>query len=276
MKLQSTLFRPLILFTLILNMSCDDKNKYEPEYYGVPITSVEATSCVDLTGRENWKVKFGSESGRFSYQLTLNEKQMRATPMNEKEVQHFSKGYKEGTIPFQGYMPSLTILLVSDNYYPKSKTRISQPSINDELVIPNITNQTTKEGLREVDVLHCKYKGIIQNDLTEVQFTHKNALIDFELIDIPQGAKINIPLYNEINYLPYRMDSSNYRVICKIVKDQKIEMKMGSKIYTTEPGLALKNDTHYQCKIRFDSEKEKLLIEDLRETVWSEEGDILE
>ncbi|HJD76275.1 MAG TPA: hypothetical protein K8W04_09500 [Bacteroides reticulotermitis] len=271
MKRSSTFFLASGLFFMLSVTSCssDDDSVDEPK--GIAVQSVQATSCVSLSERQDWILRLGSVWAAPSYQFTTAGKNLVGTPQNENECFHFNKKYMEGELPYMGYIPSTSIYLTHKEYYPSNSTRT-----NVVLILPDVCDQSTLEGLKKADALYGGYKGVITSHITGIELIHRNTLLEFACTDMPDNYQIILPLDNSLGYTPYKVGLDSYKVICLSGGlSQNIGIRVGSDTYQADSELALKADTHYKFTLRFDKIQKKLLIENLVETVWSEEEESL-
>lgn len=264
----------LFLLISVVFAACssdDDDDDNGIENNGVPILSVKATACVDVSARSNWTIKFNWEGGHPYYKTTLDGDTLQAVPQSDDEVAYFGKNRTENEVYMQGLMPSIYVFFSPNDYFGDVKS--TNTSVPPSSIL--VADQSTIEGLTRADALYCSYKGIVTRSLTDVKLIHKNALLDFELIGVPSGAKLIIPYGGSTNYTPYKSGENSYKVICLTQGSSKvIVLQISGKNYSIENSIELKNDRHYTFKLRFDDVNKKLLVDDMAVTVWSSEGDL--
>lgn len=269
MKVINYTLAVILLFSGCLFSCSDDGEDDKPE--AVAVKSVEIVSCIDLTQRKDWNLRFGYgwRDGIF-YNFKIDGKNISADSP-KKDLYHFDEEYKEG----QKLGPSNNtyIRFVPDGYFPmdNSELRSTPPTP------PAIQDQSTLEKLIKADALFCSYEGIVTGDLKDVKFIHENVLLEFETIDIPENAEIRLMgSSGRFDITPYKVSEGNYKVIIlsKIPGGTNyIAIKIGEDSYNLEFNYNRESDIHHIFKLRLDNEK--LVIENMKSSIWSEDGDVL-
>jgi len=259
----------LLLLPLSIIISCNNDDPKE-EIQGVEVKSVNAISCVDLSNRSDWEFRVMN----IPYDYTANGKNIMAKV--KEQSYYFHNSYPQGTnIPIGG---GPVIQLVSPDYYAVEKSKSTPP------LPPNIHDQTSIEKLRKADVLSNYYYGNVSEDLVNVELTHANALLEFELINIPSDAEVKVSSYMDIT--PYREEDNNYKAIVLAEGgeyDATISVRIGGTPYQVSvlsatskssplpaSGYILR-DTHYKFTVKFDEDKKSLSIENMQRTKWSKQ-----
>ena len=156
-------------------------------------------------------------------------------------------------------------------YYPSNNTRL-----NFTPTFPAIFDQPTLEGLKKADALYGGYRGVITSHIAGIKLVHKNTLPEFECTDMPDNYQIVLPSDYEQAYTPHKVGPDSYKVVCLSESlSQDIGIQVGKEVYYINSGLALKADKHSKFTLRFDKIQKEIQIENLVETVWSEEEESL-
>lgn len=260
---------PVVLLSSGLFSCNDDNNDSDEKKKGLPIESVDAISCIDLSDRTDWILQVSNNT----YDYTADGKRIEAVA--KKSPSCFGSSYVEGSNVSVGVGPA--IRLMSPAYYPNKITRALGPTP------PDIRDQSTPEKLLVADMLSCYYSGIVSKNLENVQLTHANALLEFDVDGIPADAQIIVGSYMEIT--PY-VQNGIYRAIVLAEGGEysaQIYVKTGNEIRSVSVlsgltkslplpgGNSIMRNTRYSFTVRYDREKESLSIENLCRTRWSGE-----
>lgn len=259
----------LVCFSAVL-ISCDSDNDVVGDK-GIAVKSIQASSCVDLSDRPDWVLLVDflpynyKKEGNSSLMATVKDKTC-----------HFNAGYEKGSTVRYGSGPA--IQLVAPGYYVEKNTKSTPP------LPPDVADQTTLEKMMRADKLSTYYDGIVSEDLTDVELTHANALLQFEMTGVPSNAKVFVDSYMEIT--PYKAGDNKYMAIVLAEGgefDAHIIISTGGEFYSaslretmktkshpiTGPGH-IQRDTHYKFTVEFDSTKKVLQIKDIEKSKWSE------
>lgn len=251
-------------------MSCDSDDNDVAEDNGIAIKSIQANSCVDLSNRADWVFLVNY----LQYNCTKVGSGLTAT-VKEKTC-HFKTGYEKGTMVSYGTGP--VIQLVDPGYYVAERTKSTPP------VPPDIADQTTLEKMLRADKLSTYYSGIVSENLTGVELTHANALLEFEVIGVQANAKVFVDSYMTIT--PFKAGDNTYKAIVLAEGgefDAYITILIGGKSYgvslretmqtksypITGPGH-IQRDTHYKFTVEFDSTNKVVQIKDIQTSRWSD------
>lgn len=272
MKLRKS-FGFVLLSVLFSFTQCSDDDNLKPETKGVAVKKADAVVCTDLSNKSDWMLLIGgdwnSQNG-ISYNFSVENKNITAhSPKNAFYT--FKEEYAEGDL----LVPDdyTYIRFVSPNYY--SETNI-MPSYAAERPRPVIHDQSSFEKLTKADILFCRYMGVVAEHLTDINLIHGNVLLDFETINIPPGAEIKIQGGVAGLITPYQENESHYKAIAlsllSTLSQNEIILFYGNEQVSVKTNFILA-DTHYRFTLRFDEQKKELIIENLIQTVWSEEED---
>lgn len=266
MKLNFTLLMAILACGMLL--SCDDDDKKE-EPAGVAVKTVNATACVDLSNRSHWEFTVMY----CPYDYTISGKGIQATIKDEPY--HFDNSYPEGSHVSLGGGP--VIRLVAPGYYPKVETKETSPTP------PDISDQTTPEKLLKADVLSTYYSGNVSENLTGIELTHANALLEFDLVGVPTGSEVRVGSYMQIT--PYKESDNRYKAIVLAEGgefDAYVAVQIDGTVhvvyildYVTKSSPLtgegyIQRDTRYTFTVAFDKEKNTLTIENLQRSKWSD------
>jgi len=266
MKMLNYFTLAVIFLPVFFSCSDNDDDKLPDE---VAVKTVKAISCIDLSDREDWLLRFGYAWYKGNcYNYAITDRIITGSPKSQPFS--FGEGYKEGDI-LSGSNGRMYIRFVSPGYFPDD-TPLSKMT---PAAPPAIEDQSTLDKLVKADALFCQYTDVVTSDLTNLKLIHENNLLDFETVDIPAGTVVRILGNYSINeIIPYRQDQTHYKVVI-LSKDMgtSIAVCKGNNIlYAVKTDFNRKADRHYTFTLRFDNDKESLVIEDLNETVWSEES----
>lgn len=251
-------------------MSCNRSDNEAAEESGIAVKSIQANSCVDLSNRANWVLLVNY----LPYNCTKEGSGLMAT-VHEKAC-HFKASYEEGSMISYGAGPA--IQLVDPGYYVDKRTKSTAP------IPPDIADQTTLEKMLRADKLSTYYSGIVSENLTGVELTHANALLEFEVIGVPANTEVLVDSYMRIT--PFKAGDNEYKAIVLAEGgefDARIMISIGGKFYSaslretmqtrshpiTGPGH-IQRDTQYKFTVEFDSTNKVLKIKDVQKRQWSE------
>jgi len=248
---------PVLLSGLLISCGDDDNKEPDVEKDGVAVKTVFLTSSVDIAERPGWEFWVAG----YTYNYSITDKGIEATPKDKPY--RFDSQYEAGGHVGEGIGP--VIEFVSPDYYPVSKSIGPEP--------PRIGDQSTPEKLLLADKLSRYYSGTVTENLTNVDLIHSNALLDFQLVDMPAGADVRVGSITLIT--PYKESENHYKAIVLAEGGEfqaYITVKIEGETYTAYPTEAhMRRDTHYTFTVKFNPEKQNLYIEDLKQSVWSEE-----
>lgn len=251
----------MLTLSVLFGFSCSDDND-NPEQEGLILKTVKAESCVDLSERSNWDfmLGYGWRDG-IKYNFRVDGKKIEAS-FQAGDAYYFPTKYNEGDIikPNSG---DAYIRFVSPEYFPTSKTTTrSLPAPP-----PQIQDQSTREKLILADALYCKYSGIVSSDLTGIELIHENILLDFQLVDVPEGAKVVIE-QNYPSIKPFRENPTQYKAIV---------LHTGFFLVVTVNGIhyssyfeSNRNDTYFKFDVKINTKTKELDIENQEKSKWSE------
>lgn len=205
--MQKPLNTIVIYTTAILMLSaCNKKNapdlKPTDKIHKVGLQKVSASlKNIDLRNRADWQLFIGSQAYSASIKDNSN---LVGTPV--KDSFHFE---------YQGNItdaPASTVFV----YYSSSKYgnkfgptfKESGPNFTP----PNIFNQSSVEDLMKADLLIGKYNGSITSEISNLQLTHANALLEFNI----DGLKNSDTVYvNDLKmaFRPYDEGNGQYKSI---------------------------------------------------------------
>ena len=255
----------LFFCSLIALQSCskDDDNYVESHYTkDVDIETFKGLTKIDVTGRNNWNLTVGGIKYQYNYVndfiLAMPISEIYTIPKNDIFMTGIIKNDK-----------SLKVRLEHPDYN-NSQTPVFPP-------VPNIKDQSTSAKLLNADLLYCDYLGKATNNIID-SIRHANALIDFNILEHPTGAKFYVT--GPIFITPYNA-YNRYKAITLATGDNYnafVCMSYNSKQYFVEINNSnakeyIKSDTHYRFSVRYDQYKDELQIVDLSKTKWSDNND---
>lgn len=262
----------LILLSFVFGFTqCSDDDDLESETKGVAIKSAEAVSCTDLSDRTDWMLLFGgswdNEDGILYDFRTEGYKITTDSPLDKFYT--FSEDYNEGDI--LGADNYTYIRFAPKTYYSNINTLKSKAA---ESPCPVIHDQSSYDKLMKADILFTRYSGTVTEHLTDIDLIHGNVLLDFETIDLPLGAEIKIQGGGADLITPYQENETYYKAITLSFLSKQTSNEIilitGDEQVSVKTNFILA-DTHYRFTLRFDTDKKKLIVENVIQTRWSEE-----
>lgn len=273
------------IFCVSGNISCNkyllsEKDK-EEEKENIFIESFEGVSNIDLSNRNNWILTMNYY---YIYDYTIDGKRIKSFPKDEPCYipGSFITEDNSGS-PWVGLGSGPLILFASPGYYSEF---ISGSTDNAP---PTFFDQTTEEKLLAADCLSCQYTGKASTVLSDM-LIHYNALLDFELKNVPESASVLVE--NQVLIHPFR-DKANLQHYKAIVfaywgeDNSQVHIAIDDRTYVVkliptinlsddDNGMFLgalrhvKNDTYYKFSLSYDKEKDTFSIEDIENKVWSQ------
>lgn len=246
-----------ICATALLLWSCK-KNKIENPIVEIPIkTVIFPIKDIDLKERANWILQGGNQQ----YSFSILADTLRAVPVSDAYLLRYEKtDYAFNYIGFG---------LVSPSYYknPETSLKRSLYATSPVITFPNIGDQSDEVKLRNADALIAINYETPTSNIKDGRFIHRNTLIDFETVNVPNDAVVTV-LQSEATK-PYNYKAGFYKAIVVFVP--VISVKIGTEVYQAQviDPKGMSGNAHYTFKVIFDTAKKTLSITDLASKSWS-------
>lgn len=259
MKL-SNYFSGLLLLLITSVTACsDDKGIYESEsQQGVAINSITASTSIDLSGRSEWLFRVGySNSNCLYYNYKIDGNKLYASA-ETLDVYRFDARLKEGDL--LGIYHRIVCYLQDKRYFHSTNNRSMPPER------PDILDQSTEEKLLIADRLEAIYRGEVRNNISDINFTHANSLVEFEITGIDASWEVFVNSWG-FPITPFKTGGYSYKAI--VPESPSICIKNGNKqISNTEIINKFNRNTYYTVKLHWDSDNKKIILDDVREEEW--------
>ncbi len=242
----------------ILFLLACKKNKIESPVVEIPIKSVAfAIKDIDLKERANWTLTGGSQQ----YSFNILTDTLHAVPVNEAYLLRYQPvSYSFNYIGFG---------LVSPNYYksPQASVKRDVYATSPVTVFPDIADQSDEVKLRNADALIAINYETPSSNIKDGRFIHRNTLIDFETVNVPNDAIITVLQSEETK--PWHYKPGFYKAI--VVAVPAISVKIGAEVFKAQviDPKGMSGNAHYTFKVVYDAGKKTLSITDLKSTKWS-------
>lgn len=266
MKFNIVSYILISIFSFYLS-SCDRSSPIPDS--GTILETIEATINFDLSSRTNWKLYAGDKR----YQFTVDGSTLYAKPYGSSKP--FVFPHSTGTGKMQ--------LLLFPPDYGKTRSESTLP--------PNFENQSTYEKFMACDMLKAEYSGMINPNLQNITLYHENALLNFNVTNIPQNANVFIGQirYQKIKPLKDGSDPTSYKAIVfptNYYKSINLVVETDHKTYsTTLESSKTRMPSHYPEGLgnsavvsfhAFINEQDELEIENLKREAFSKEWPIIQ
>jgi hypothetical protein len=274
----------LLLFCTFICLSCNkyllnEKDK-EEEKEDIFIEAFDGFTDVDLSQRSNWILAMNYS---YIYDYTIDGKMIKSFPKDEPcYIPGLFIGTNNNGEDWLAPGAGPFILFASPSFYSNFIYGTS------DTASIKIFDQTTEEKLLAADCLYCQYSGKASISISGT-LVHYNALLDFELKNVPASA--TVMLDNQMSIKPFR-DKKNPQHYKAIVfaywgeKYSQVHITMNNKTYIVKliPHINLpdensyatpsifrhiKSDTYYKFTLSFDKDKDTFTIGDIQNEVWS-------
>ena len=249
-----------LLMVLLVSMtacSSDDEKPGDDPQQGVAINSIKATSAIDLSARSGWLFRVGYSNPDclyYDYRIEGNELHALA---NETNIYHFDKRWEEGHV--LGMASRLVCYFQDKRYFRSTNIRSMSPEV------PDIADQSTEQSLLIADRLEAIYTGAVKADISDLEFIHANALIEFEIEGINAGAEVSVSGRN-ILITPLKVKDGTYKAITD--SPSSIYVKVGNDTGRIEVSTGSKSNIRYVVKAHWDAESKKLISDDIKQEEW--------
>lgn len=265
LKMKKILYPCLVAVYLLTNAwSCREKEPPATISKGVSVYSIEAEGNFDLSQRKDWVLTI--ESIRYDAAIEGNK----LTGTSKNKPYEFSPGVEVGSVRVLFYPPN----------YGRTRDEASMP--------PIIEDQSTLEKFIKCDPLSTSYAGKVGENLKGITLYHYNALLSFEVNDLPEGAKVFIEQTHSQKVTPLR-SAGNPEAYKAIVfpynQDVALRVETPHGIYRT-PVLGNGGRTRMpihpegigsSALVTFNAcinEENELVIENLNRKAWCKEWPI--
>ncbi len=250
---------PLALFAATLLLFSCKKSKIESPVVEIPIKTVAfAIKDIDLKERTNWLLT----GGGLPYAFNIIADTLHAVPTGDP----YSLRYEPVAYSFN----YIGFGLVSPSYY-----KIPQSSVKRDVyatspitvMFPNITDQSNEAKLKDADALIAINYETPSANIKDGQFIHRNTLIDFETVNIPDDAIVTVLQSEETK--PWHYKTRFYKAI--VVAVPAISVKIGTEVFKAQviDPNGMSGNAHYTFKVVYDAGKKAISITDLASKKWS-------
>ncbi|MBW8688323.1 hypothetical protein [Chitinophaga rhizophila] len=269
MKTQSIPKYLLILLCFLpLFVACKkDTDTREDDNYIVVSNIVATPLNTDVSARTNWRLVVG----RSFYNATVKEGKIHG-----EATQHPHKFLITSDSTLVTPLPAAEEPRI---YYYRSGyvDDIAFLPVKEGSPLPEIHPQTDLQLLNMSDMLSGKYAGVPGQELNNVSLSHANALLDFEVLGMPAGGQLLLSEFNKL-FPPFQYNGSaqQYRAIVTgdwyPSMEVKVVIRVADKTYAGVilPEKAVKGNTIYKFKLRLDTAEEKITLENMQQSVWTD------
>jgi hypothetical protein len=248
----------LALFAATLLLFSCKKNGIENPVVEIPVKTVAfAIKDIDLKERQDWILSGGSQK----YTFNIVADTLHAVPAGDPYLLRYEpSGYSFNYIGFG---------LVSPNYYksPQASVKRDVYATSPVTVFPDIADQSDEVKLRNADALIAINRETPSGNIKDGRFIHRNTLIDFETVNVPNDAVITVLQSEETK--PWHYKPGFYKVI--VVAVPAISVKIGTEVFKAQviDPKGMSGNAHYTFKVIYDAGKKAISITDLKSTKWS-------
>jgi len=244
---------PAIIAVLLLGFtSCSDDDKEEKP--GTPLNKINFISNLDLSNRAGWLLHINN----LEYTYTPTEGGIIAIPKDKPY--HFKYGVTEVRPSNWPYT-----ILSSPDYFVTSKS-LPPPT-------PNIGDQSTLEKLRNCDRLYAVYQGAVNEEISNVELKHSDALLDFDVVGLPAGFTVKAFQLSTLEITPYKEDN-NYKAVVLAnfgTYQAHVHIMKNNELHTYATIEELRSGTHYKFTVKYDEKTQKITLENLQSNPWTED-----
>lgn len=201
-------FNTILLYTaVILTLSACSKKKtgdLKPtdKIHKVGLQKVSASlKNIDLRNRADWQLFIGSQAYNASIKDNNN-----LVGMPVKDSFHFEY---QGNIT-DAPVSTLFVYYSSSKYGSKFGPTFKESGPN--FTPPNIFDQSSVDDLMKADLLIGEYKGSITSEISNLQLTHANALLEFSISGLTNSDTVYV---NDLktSFRPYDEGNGQYKSI---------------------------------------------------------------
>ncbi len=225
----------------------------------IPIQSAAfAIKDIDLAKRANWILTGGS----LPYTFTLSADTLHATPTGTPySLRYEPPGYSFNYIGFS---------LISPTYYKLDHSSLKRQVYATSPVaemFPDITDQSDEGKFQNADALIAINYETPSVHIKDGRFIHRNTLIDFETVNVPNDAVITLLQSEETK--PWNYKPGFYKAI--VVAVPAVSVKIGNDVYkaTVIDPKGMSGNAHYTFKVVYDAAQKAISITDLASKSWS-------
>jgi hypothetical protein len=249
---------PLALFAATLLLFSCKKNGIEKPVVEIPVKTVAfAIKDIDLKERQDWILSGGNQK----YTFNIAADTLHAVPAGDP----YSLRYEPSSYSFN----YIGFGLVSPDYYnsPQASVKRDVYATSPVTVFPNIADQSDEVKLRNADALIAINHETPSSNIKDGRFIHRNTLIDFETMNVPNDAVITVLQSEETK--PWHYKPGFYKAI--VVAVPAISVKIGAEVFKAQviDPKGMSGNAHYTFKVVYDAGKKALSITDLKSTKWS-------
>lgn len=250
---------PLALFAATLLLFSCKKNGIENAVVEIPVKTVAfAIKDIDLKERANWILT----GGGLPYSFSISADTLRAIPTGTP----YSLRYEPSSYSFN----YIGFGLISPTYYKLRTSTVKRQLYATSPVtemFPDITDQSDETKLKNADALIAINYETPSSNIKDARFIHRNTLIDFETVNVPDNAVITLLQSEETR--PWNYKPGFYKAI--VVAVPAISVKIGSEVYKAQviDPKGMSGNAHYTFKVVYDAGNKAISITDLKSTKWS-------
>lgn len=250
----------LTLYVIQIFSAC--RKSSDNDIKEIPIETIAAAAPnIDLNKRKAW-LFYGGDN---EYIFNIINDTLQGVPKNKP---YYLRLDTYQNLPFNYIGFSLVSPTYSSNIATFNRTLyMTSPQIPP---FPNIADQSNQEKLRNADALITINYETPTKNIKDANFVHRNTLIDFETIGIPENAEVTVIQQKDTK--PYNYKEHFYKAI--VVSIPSISIKIDNNIYKADVYIgneAFTADTHYKFKVAFNAETKSLSLSDYSWTKWSDE-----
>lgn len=241
----------------LLLWSCK-KSEIEAAVTEIPIKNAAfAIKDINLKDRADWILTGGNQM----YSFNIVADTLHATPAGDAyRLRYEPSSYSFNYIGFG---------MVAPAYYaqPASSVNRNLYATSPIAAFPNISDQSDEVKLRNADALIAINYETPSTNIKDGRFIHRNTLIDFEAVNMPDNAIVTV--LQGIPTQPWHYKPGVYKAI--VVTVPVISVKTGSEEFKAQviDPKGMSGNTHYTFKVVYDAAKKTLSVTDLKSTQWS-------
>jgi len=237
----------------------------------IAVEKIQATVVdnIDITLRDNYRILLRG----IEYNYSLSKALLVASPVRAPYQLPYKKDTGGNLQPISEQQ-ALIIQLVASGYLFQNNELKDPPPPR-----PIIKDQETEKNLINADMLIGKFFGVPSNNLANINFTHANNLLDFEIKNIVSDKieSIKLVIRNE-QFKPLRLTNNRYRAV--ITGSWYTPADVTVLIYNVDKSFIakkiinaqdVKQDRHYNLMLEANQDNTNYTVINKSETKWSDE-----
>jgi hypothetical protein len=253
----------LLIIISIFCFACNEKNNPDtPQEKSFSIETLLVSSTINLSDRSNWNFHLGGNEYIYQIKDTL----ITATPKDKPYRLIYNVDNNGAIIPITDV--PLVSLFSEDYYYPTGCSECPPK--------PNIKDQSTAIKLNNADMLYGAFSGMPSSNLSGIRLIHVNALLDFDVQNLPAGSTVTVSGFEPITPLQDATDHYKAIVLPSTIGTAIVNIKTTDSTYRVEVTNSkireyVEPDKHYTFTVRFSQDTKEVVIENSIVTKWSDE-----